>query len=61
MVQAYEAMLIEMGIYGNIFECDFDTYGCLTTDGTWWKNFWEFAHTLKTTFSLAEEHQLQPI
>ena len=44
--QAYEAFLIEVGLYGDVFTRDFKDWGILATDGTWFKNFWEFASYL---------------
>ena len=53
--------MVEVGLYGNIFEHDYDTtYGCLASDGMWWKNFWKIAHYLQIGFELPDEYQFQP-
>ena len=59
--QAYEAFLIEVGLYGDVFTRDFDNWGVLATDGTWFKNFWEFASYLKIEVTLDPQHHLGPV
>ena len=34
---AFEAFLMEIGLYGNIFTLDYKKFGCLATDKTWFK------------------------
>ena len=60
MAQAYEAFIIEVGLYGDIFTYDFDRYGVLATDGTWFKKFWELADHLKVTVALDSQFHVQP-
>ena len=38
MIQAYEAFLMEVGVYGNGFAKDFETYGILATEWTWFRS-----------------------
>ena len=38
MIQAYEAFLTEVGVYGNGFAKDFETYGILATEWTWFRS-----------------------
>ena len=38
-----ESLKLELGIEGNLFECDYEIYGHLATD-SWMKNVWEFGH-----------------
>ena len=47
ILHAYEAFLVEVKVYGNVFKLPYDTAGCLATDRTWFKNLWEFAAELK--------------
>ena len=61
MVHAYEAFMIEVGLYGNIFFYNYDDFGCLATNGTWFKNFWEFASHLKINIELAEEYHYDQV
>ena len=56
MVYAYEAFVIEVRLYSNKFSYVYDDLGCLATNGTWFKNFWEFASHLKINIELAEEY-----
>lgn len=58
---AYEAFLMEVGLGGNIFVRDFDQLGCLASDGTWFKCFWQYAHHLGISFVVHEDYHLQPL
>ena len=40
VLQAYEAFLIEVGLYGDVLTRDFTKFGCLVTDLTWFQNLW---------------------
>ena len=59
VVHAYEDFLIEVGLYVNIFSMDFNLLRCLVTDGTWFKNFYEFASHLNIQVNLAKEYHLK--
>jgi len=61
MMHAYEAFMVEVGLYGNIFSYDYDSLGCLATDGTWFKNFWEFASHLDINIELSGEFHIEPV
>ena len=39
----YETFLLEVGIYGDIFAQDYELYGGLATNNTWYKNLWHTA------------------
>ena len=53
--------MVEVGLYGNIFSYDYDSLGCLATDGTWFKNFWEFASHLDINIELSGEFHIEPV
>ena len=61
MVHAYEAFMVEVGLYGNILSLDYSMVSCLAEDGTWFKNFWEFASHLDVQVELSEEYHIQPV
>ena len=61
MIQAYEAFLTEVGVYGNGFAKDFETYGILATEWTWFKSIWQYTAHFKVLVELSSEYQLQPI
>jgi len=61
MIHAYEAFMIEVGLYGNIFSYDYDALGCLATDGTWFKNFWEYASHLKVNVELSGDYHYDQV
>ena len=60
MTQAYEAFLVEVGLYGDVFTRDFKRYGMLATDGTWFKNLWELADHLKVSITMDSRYHIQP-
>ena len=58
MLQAYEAFLIEVGLYGDVLTRDFDKFGSLVTDLTWFQNLWEYSSHLKVSITLSDEFHL---
>ena len=50
MMQAFEAFMIEVGLYGDVMQHSYSKYGCLSEDGTWFKNLREFLHELGGNF-----------
>ena len=58
---AYEAFIMEIGMYGNVFSLPYSEYEGLATDRTWWKNFWELLDHAGVDFSFASEHHLRPV
>ena len=61
MMQAFEAFVVKCGLYGNVFDSDFKRLGCLSTDGTWFKNLWETLRFLGIQLLVCEEFHLQPL
>ena len=61
MMQAYKAFLMEVGIYRNGLAKDFETYGILATEWTWFKSLWQYTSHLKVLVELSSEYQVQPI
>ena len=61
MMQAFEAFVIETGLYGNVFSQDYKVLGCLATDGTWFKNLWQTLRHLGVHLQVGEDHQLRPL
>ena len=53
--------MVEVELYGNIFSYDYDSLGCLASDGTWFKNFWEFASHLDINIERSEEFHIEPV
>ena len=53
MMHAYEAFMMEVGLYGNVLSQDFSAAGSLATDGTWFKNLWEFCSCLDLHLDVA--------
>ena len=46
LMHAYEAMLMEVGLYGNILGLDYNKYKVLATDVTCFKILWQYARHL---------------
>ena len=61
MQQAYEAFLMEVGLYGDVLSLDFEAYGDLATELTWFKCVWEYAHILRVGINLGDDFQIQPV
>ena len=61
MIQAYEAFLIEVGLYGEIMQHSYQKYSGLSTDGMWFKNMWQFLDKLGITLEKTSELQLLPV
>jgi len=58
---AYENFVIEVGLYGNPFEWNYESFECLATDGTWFKNVWQLARRLDVEIELEEKYLNQPV
>ena len=61
MMHAYEVMLMQVGLYGNLFSLNYDKLQGLATDNTWFKNFWQYAKHLQIDICLHEEYHVKPI
>ncbi len=53
--------MVEVGLYGNILTISFEKAGCLVTEGTWFKNLWEFLAHLEVKMELSAEHHNHPV
>jgi len=60
VMSTFETFMLEVGMYGNIFSCDYERYGPLTTDNTWYQNFWQYCHHLDVDFRLDPKFLLGP-
>ena len=61
MMQAYEAFVMESGLYGDIFSQSFKHLGVLTTEGTWFRNLWETLQYLGADLMVSKEYHLKPL
>ena len=61
MMQAYKVFLIEVGLYGDTMQHSYKKHRGLSTDGTWFKNLWQFLDELGITLETTPEVQLAPI
>ena len=57
----YEAFLVEVGLYGNLFSWDYNKMGGLATKGTWFQNTREMAALLGIRVELHDQYHLQPV
>ena len=60
VMSTFETFMLEVGMYGNIFSCDYERFGPLTTDNTWYQNFWQYCHHLDVDFRLDPKFLLGP-
>jgi len=58
MTFASEAMLVGVGVYGDIFSSSFACFGCFAIYGIWFKNCWQLGHYLDITISLHHKFQI---
>ena len=61
MMQAYEAFLIEVELYGYVLTRDFTKFGSLVTDLTRLKKVLEGASYLKVAITLSGDFHLKPV
>jgi len=61
MMMNYESLVVETGLYGNIFSHSYKTFGILATDGTWWKNLWQLLDYAGVELVISEDYHLGPI
>ena len=60
VMSTFETFMLEVGVYGNIFSQDYEQYGGLTTDNTWYKNFWQYCRHLNIEVRLHQKFMLAP-
>ena len=51
----YENFLVEVGLYGNVFSCNFSQFHFMATQDTWFRNFWELGQHLGVSVILHED------
>ena len=56
----FESFMLEVGLYSNIFLENYDEYGGLATDNTWYKNLWEYGCHLNIRVKFHAQFLLQP-
>ena len=61
MIHAYEAMLMEVKLYDNLFSHNYEKLQRLATDNTWSKTFWQYANHLQIEVCLHKEYHTEPI
>ena len=61
MLHCYESFIVDIGLYGNVFSLEYDKWSHLATEGTWYKNFWEYSSTLGIEFRLHQEFHITGI
>jgi hypothetical protein len=51
LAMAYENLLVEVGLYGIPLDWNYEDYGHLSTEATWFHNLWNLTHLLNTTLT----------
>jgi hypothetical protein len=54
LAMAYENFIVEVGLYGSPLQWNFDYYGILSTDATWFKNLWQLISLFGVDISFDE-------
>lgn len=58
---SFESFMVEVGIYGNIFEHKFREHSLLASEGTWFKHLWQLLDVYNATLTITEPHCIQPV
>ena len=57
----YEAFLVKVGMYGNIFSRSWEEFKILATKHTWYYKLWELCHRLHVKLEVEEKHHIKPV
>ena len=58
---AYENFVVEVGLYGDPFDWDYEWFNSLATEGMWMKNLWQLCQLLGVQIELDKQHHLCPV
>jgi hypothetical protein len=53
-----ENLLVEVGLYGSPLNLNYENYGHLSTEATWFHNLWNLTHSFNTTLTFRMEDQV---
>ena len=59
-MSTFETFVLEVGLYEDIFIKDYQKYGVVATDNTWYKNFWKFSCHLDIEVKFHDKFLLHP-
>ena len=59
--RAYENVVVEVGLYGDPFDLDYERFNSLATEGMWMKNLWQLCHLLGVKIELDKQKNLCPV
>jgi hypothetical protein len=57
----YEAFIVEVGMYGNIFSRSWEEFNSLATKHTWYYNLWELCDRLGVELEVNEKYHNKPV
>ena len=57
----YEAFMVEVGMYGNIFSRSWEEPNVLATKHTWYCNLWELCHSMGVELEVNEKCHNKPV
>ena len=57
----YESFVIDIGMYGNVFDLKYNIYSDLATNDTWFKNVWELVCEFEISATFDANVQLFPL
>jgi hypothetical protein len=61
MMMGYEPFMIEVGLYGNTMDYNYNSHSMLVMDNTWFKNVWESVSYFNVSLNFDLDYQLKPI
>ena len=61
VASTYEAFMVEVGMYGNIFSRVWKKFNVLVTKHTWYYNLWELCHRLGVELEGDEKYHNKPV
>jgi hypothetical protein len=60
-MMGYESFMVEVGLYRNTMDHDYEAYSTLVTNNTWYKNVWELVHYFNIRLMFQSEYRLGPV
>ena len=57
----YESFVVDIGMYGNVFDLDYTMNSDLATNDTWFKNVWELLQEFGISAAFDSDSQLLPV
>ncbi len=60
-MMVYKSFMIEVGLYGNTMDYDYETHSMLATSNTWFKNIWKLVWYFNVWMHFSAAFQLRAV